>query len=89
MTLSARTLKRLAETAVSGAADSALTALGAPELAPMGDDGEQRLALIFGSEESGLTREEAAVAQEGRLGERSFAGAILQQSVRACARVFG
>ena len=36
----------------------------APELAPMGDDGEQRLALIFGSEESGLTREEAAVAQE-------------------------
>lgn len=30
----------------------------------MGDDGEQRLALIFGSEESGLTREEAAVAQE-------------------------
>lgn len=36
----------------------------AQELAPMGDDGEQRLALIFGSEESGLTREEAAVAQE-------------------------
>ena len=36
----------------------------APELAPMGDDGEQRLALIFGSEESGMTREEAAMAQE-------------------------
>ena len=35
----------------------------APELQPMGDDGEQWLALIFGSEESGLTREEAAVAQ--------------------------
>lgn len=36
----------------------------APELVPIGDDGEQRLALIFGSEESGLTREEAAAAQE-------------------------
>ena len=36
----------------------------APELQPLADDSEQTLALIFGSEEAGLTREEAAMAQE-------------------------
>ncbi len=36
----------------------------APELQPMGDDSEQTLALVFGSEEAGLTKEEAAAAQE-------------------------
>ncbi len=36
----------------------------APELAPMADDGDERLALVFGNEETGLTREEAAAAQE-------------------------
>ena len=36
----------------------------APELTAIGNDSEKTLALIFGSEESGLTREEAAAAQE-------------------------
>lgn len=36
----------------------------APELTEIGDDEEETLALVFGNEESGLTREEAAAAQE-------------------------
>lgn len=36
----------------------------APELQPLGDDTEQTLALVFGSEVAGLTTDEAALAQE-------------------------
>lgn len=36
----------------------------APSLQGIADDSEQRLALVFGNEETGLTREEAALAQE-------------------------
>ncbi|MEM9381303.1 MAG: RNA methyltransferase [Planctomycetota bacterium] len=36
----------------------------ATDLAPLADDPEQTVALVFGSEESGLTREEAAATQE-------------------------
>ena len=36
----------------------------APELQGIADHSEQRLALVFGNEETGLTREEAALAQE-------------------------
>lgn len=35
-----------------------------PQLQPIADDKEERLALIFGNEETGLTREEALLAQE-------------------------
>ncbi|MEM6674486.1 MAG: RNA methyltransferase [Planctomycetota bacterium] len=35
-----------------------------PDLRGVGDDPDQTLALVFGSEESGLTREEAAACQE-------------------------
>ncbi|MEM8711725.1 MAG: RNA methyltransferase [Planctomycetota bacterium] len=36
----------------------------APSLQPIADSDDERLALVFGSEESGLTREEAAAAAE-------------------------
>ncbi|MEO0662990.1 MAG: TrmH family RNA methyltransferase, partial [Planctomycetota bacterium] len=36
----------------------------APTLQPLADSDEERLALVFGSEESGLTAEEAAACQE-------------------------